>query len=130
MTGKNTSTIYTETPTEYGFTFEKSYNVPTLTSLKREFKCKPDALKMVDTYEFSEQPESIVERFVSLHPFEETDEGIKCGDSLLVFDKSVADVSFSSEGLMRHGHREETVYILDLTLTAPEKNTVFSIEIR
>ena len=130
VTGRNASTIITEEPTEYGFTYEKSYNVPTLTSLKREFKCEEDALKMVDTYEFSEQPESIVERFVSLVPMEETADGIKCGDSLLVYDKGTATASFSTEGLMRAGHREETVYILDLTLNAPAKNTVFSIEIR
>ena len=130
VTGKNPSCIISETDSEYGFTFEKAYNIPSLTSLKREFKCETDGVKLVDTYEFSEKPESIVERFVALTPIEITDGGVKCGETLLKFDTEKVDISLSSEGLMRHGHREETVYIVDLKLKDLHMSTVFSLEIK
>lgn len=130
VTGKNPSEITAENENEYGFKFEKAYNVSTLTSLKREFKCEPDSVKMVDTFEFSEKPESIVERFVSLTPIEPSEDGVKCGESILCFNSDLVDVTFSSEGLMRHGHREEPVYIVDLAIKDPQVNTVFSVEIK
>lgn len=130
VAGNKSSTILTETPTEYAFTFEGAYNVPTLTSLKREFKCDSDSVKITDTFKFSDKPESIVERFVSLVPMEQTDSGIKCGESVLVFDKDACDVTFSSEGLMRKGHIEETVYIADITLKAPEKEITCVFELK
>ena len=106
------------------------YSIPTLRELNREVSCGKESISITDVYEFDCMPESIVERFVSLKPFELTDEGIKCGDSVLLYDKEVFDVSFTSEGLMRHGHREETVYIADLTVKAPAKEMKLSFEIK
>ena len=130
VTGRNPTVIYNEQENAYAFSMQGAYAIPTLTSLKRDVRCEKDGVKIVDSYEFSEKPESIVERYVSLTQFELTDDGLKCGDSLLVFDKDAVTVTLTSEGLMRHGHREETVYIADLTIKSPENNTVFSIEIR
>ena len=127
-TGKNPSVIYEEEENKYSFSVQNAYKIDTLKSLKRSFTCMPEGVDMVDEYEFTETPSSIVERFVSLVPIEITDGGIVCGDSTLVYDKSILDASLSSEPIMRHGHIEETVYIVDLTLKNPEKS--FKLEFK
>ncbi len=124
------STIFTEKENEYEFSIENGYKIDTLNSLRRHVWCLDDSVRITDTYDFSETPSSVSERFVSLLPLELTDGGIKCGDSLLVFDKTLADVEFSSEQLMRAGHKEETVYIVDLKLKKLSNSFDFTVEIK
>ncbi len=124
------STVFVEKENEYAFSMENGYKIDTLTFLKRHVVCLEDRVKITDTYEFSETPSSISERFVSLSPLELTSGGIKCGESLLVFDTEKADVEFSSEELMRHGHRPETVYIVDIKLKNLDKELSFSFELK
>lgn len=121
-TGKKKSEIYEEKTDRYAFSMENAYNVPSLTSLKRDIQCLSDSVVLTDTYEFSENPESIRERFVSLQKPEVTDDGIKCGDSILDYDKNICSVEFGSEPVIRSSTYSEMLYFVDFVIKAPEKN--------
>ena len=97
------------------------YDIDTLTSLVRDFECFEDSVRLTDTYEFSETPTSVTERFVSLLPIEEKDGALLCGDSVLVFDRDAFDISFGSEVVSRKRSPKETVYYVDLCLKNPKK---------
>lgn len=122
VTGNVKSTVFTEKENEYAFSMENGYAEPTLNGLKREFKCEADEIILTDTYEFSEKPESVTERFVSLLPIEITDDGAKCGDTLLVYDKELCDVTLKEDSIFRSGHKEQTVYIIDFSIKAPTQS--------
>ena len=130
VTNNVKSTVFVEKENEYKFSIENGYKIDTLKSLTRHVECLADSVKITDSYDFSETPSSVSERFVSLLPLEITEDGIKCGDSLLVYDKALADAEFSSEPLMRQGHYEETVYIVDLKLKELKKSFEFTVEIK
>ena len=124
------STVFIEKENEYKFSIDNGYKIDTLNSLTRHVLCLEDGVRITDSYDFSEAPKSVSERFVSLLPLEITDDGIKCGDALLVYDKDLACAELSSEQLMRQGHYEETVYIVDLKLKKHSKSFDFSVEIK
>ncbi len=105
----------------FKFSMKGGYEIDTLTSLVRDFECFEDSVRLTDTYEFSETPTSVTERFVSLLPIEEKDGTLICGDSVLVFDKDAFDVSFGSEVVPRKRADSETVYYVDLCLKNPKK---------
>lgn len=130
VTNNVKSTVFVEKENEYKFSIENGYKIDTLKSLTRHVECLADSVKITDSYDFSESPSSVSERFVSLLPLEITEDGIKCGDSLLVYDKALADAEFSSEQLMRKGHYEETVYIVDIKLKDLKKSFEFTVEIK
>ena len=78
---------------------------------------------MTDQYDFAEQPTEIIERFVSMLPMEETADGIKVGDTLVVYNKEQFDVAFSTEGHTRSTNNVETVYIVDFKVKEPMPGT-------
>ena len=114
----------------FRFSMKGGYEVDTLTSLVRDFECFDDFVRLTDTYEFSETPTSVTERFVSLLPIEEKDGKLICGDSILVFDKDAFDVSFGSEIVARKRAQKETVYYADLTAKKLDKSLKFTFEIK
>ena len=84
----------------FSFDMKNAYVVDTLTLLKREFNCNEDYFTITDTYEFTEAPTALVERFVSREPVILEDGVIKTGNSILVFDSDVVDAvtgSFSAQ---------------------------------
>ena len=87
-------------------------------------------MRLTDTYEFTETPISVAERFVSLLPIEEKGNTLVCGDSVLVFDKDAFDVSFGSEVVARKRSIKETVYYVDLIAKHLDKNMTFTFEIK
>ena len=116
------ATIYTHENNRYKFSMEKVYRVDTLRTLTRDFVCAEDGVILTDTYEFSEAPSSVVERFVSLQPITEKDGRIICADTVLCYDASSFDISFGSEEVERKQGKVGTVYYVDLAVKAPKKN--------
>ena len=114
----------------FRFSMKGGYEIETLTSLVRDFECFDDFVRLTDTYEFSEIPTSVTERFVSLLPIEEKDGKLICGDSILVFDKDAFDVSFGSEIVARKRAQKETVYYVDLSAKKLDKSLKFTFEIK
>ena len=110
----NKSTIYVNEVNRYAFSVEKVYEDDTLTAFTRDFTCETDAVVMTDTFEFTDSPESLVERIVSIHPITLGDGALVCLDSKMLFDKDSFEVSFSSEEVDRKGGITDTVYYADL----------------
>jgi hypothetical protein len=128
VTKRDKSVIYTEKEDEYSFSMENAYNIESLKSLTRSFKCEADCAHMTDEYSFTEQPTEIVERFVSMLPAEEVSDGVKVGDTIIVYDKSKFDLIFSTEGHTRSTNNVETVYIIDLKVKEPAVDTKVEIK--
>jgi hypothetical protein len=123
VTKRDKSVIYTEKEDEYSFSMENAYDIAALDSLTRTFKCEADHVCMTDAYSFNEQPTEIIERFVSMLPAEITEEGVKVGDTIIVYDKSLFDVALSTEGHTRSTNNVETVYIIDFKVKEPALDT-------
>ncbi len=130
VTGKKKSTVYNETETEYGISMENGYDIPTLTSLRRDVSCLPEKAIITDTYVFTEAPESVVERFVSLEKPEITPEGIKCGASVLSYDPDVFELSLGEEPIIRSSTFQPPLYFVDLKVKSPSKEFNVSVEIK
>lgn len=114
----------------FKFSMKGGYEIDTLTSLVRDFECLGDHVKLTDTYEFSELPTSVTERFVSLLPIEEKDGTLVCGDSTLVFDSDAFDITFGSEIVSRKRSDKETVYYVDLSAKHLDKHLEFTFEFK
>ena len=124
----NKSTIYVNENNRYAFSMEGVYEVDSLKSLIRDFDLEDNGIVMTDTYEFSEKPDSVVERFVSMYPMSVSDTALVCEESEMIFDKEFFDVSFSSEVDDRIGGKSDTVYYADFTVKNPEKNMTFTFK--
>ena len=120
--------IYVHENNRYCFSMEKVYKVDTLTRLTRDFICEGDGVKMTDTYEFTKTPDSVVERFVSLHPISEVEDGLACLDSVMVYDKSLFTISFGQETVERKQGKTGVVYYADLTVKEPMANMEFTFK--
>ena len=114
----------------FKFSMKGGYVIDSLTSLTRDFECLEDCLRLTDTYEFSEMPTSVKERFVSLLPIEHSEGKLICGDSVLCFDEDMFDVSFGSEIVARKRAKQETVYYVDLELKQLDKSFSLIFEIK
>ncbi len=107
------STIYTAKENEYEFSMDNGYKIETLTSLKRRFLCEEEGITVTDTYEFSEMPTSVVERFVTLVEPKIEEGRITVGESILVYDPALYDFEFSTDTCVRRKDCTETLYIFD-----------------
>ncbi len=96
------------------------YNIATLESLGRHFSMLDGGVELTDTYKFSEKPSSISERFISLIEPVSCDEGVRVGDTLIVYDKAAFDVEINANEVSRPGSYKETVYSTDFKVKAPE----------
>ena len=128
VTGKEKSTIYQAEEHAFAYSIENGYQIPSLEKLTRAFLCEEDVLTLTDTYSFTETPESVVERFVSYFAPEITEEGVRCGTSLLVFDKAVFDLSIKSEKMNNSEERE--LFMVDLTVKSPAKEMTLAIKFK
>lgn len=124
--GKREGGVLISEENRFKFSMKGGYEIDTLTSLVRDIECEKDGVKITDTFEFSETPTSISERFVSLLPIVETEDGLVCGDSVMSFDKDAFDVSFGSEVVARKRSLKETVYYVDLVAKKLDKTLEFT----
>ena len=128
--GKREGSVIIADENRFKFSMKGGYEIDSLASLTRDFECLPDGVRLTDTFEFSKDPTSVTERFVSLLPIEERDGKLLCGDSALLFDKDSFDVSLGSELVPRKGGIKETVYYVDLNLKAPKRSLELVFEIK
>ncbi len=120
--GRDKSTVYVDTADEYAFSMENAYKLDALKSLKRHFVCGKEELTLTDTYEFTEQPESVIERFVTLVEPSITESGkVSVGESVLVYDPELYELTLSTDECVRSQTNKETLYIIDLKVKAPSK---------
>ena len=84
-------------------------------SFVRDLDCGPDALTLTDTFEFTEQPTSLVEQFVSLTPIEGENGRITCGDTFLTYDPELYTMEFGSEDFRRNNGSTNTLYWVRIT---------------
>ena len=116
------STIYTAKENEYKFSMENGYVIDTLKSLTRDFLCGEEGITITDTYEFSEMPTTVVERFVSLvEPKIEVGRVI-VGESILLYDPELFDFEFSTDTCVRKKEKKDTLYIYDFKAKNLDKN--------
>ena len=118
--GKREGQVFIAEDGHYKFRIDHGYTVDTLTSLVRDFECLDDGIRMTDTYDFSETPTEVLERFVSLLPITHEGGKLLCGDSVMSFDESLFEVSVSTELVPRKGGIKDTVYYADLKVKNPE----------
>jgi hypothetical protein len=115
--GRNKSTVYEDAENRYSFSMENAYDDPTLTGLKRSFGCEADGITLTDEYAFSEKPESVVERFVSLTEIILEDGRAVCGDTVLLFDADAVEATVSVGTLERP--KSNMLWILDFKVKDP-----------
>ncbi len=124
--------VYIQGKDRYCFSVEKVYGIESLKKLTRDFKMEQEYVTLTDTYEFTEQPTSVVERFISLRPITLEAKGgetvIKCGDATVRFDSSLYDITLGDEVVERKGGKTGTVYFVDLALKSP--TTSFALTFR
>jgi hypothetical protein len=129
-TGKEKSKVFRMEDGAFEFSMQNGYAEETLTSLKRGFECLPDKAVMTDTYEFTEVPESLTERFISLTPITLGNGEMVSGDSVITFDPALFDAVSKEEVVSRSGGRLDTVYYVDLLVKAPDREMTFKFEIK
>lgn len=126
VTGSERSVVVREETFAYGFTMQNAYDDPTLTQLLREFSCSEDGIELTDTFTFSEEPTSVVERFVSFLEPTITADGVLCGNVLLQYDATLFDVSITSENMHYAADNERPLYMTNLTVKHPKKEMSFA----
>lgn len=127
---KEKADIFAESETEYAYSMEKAYNVECLKSLKRHFVCNSDNVTLTDSYEFTEKPESLVERFVSLVEPKIENGKISVGASELEYDATIFDFELNQDVCNRAGGVKETLYMLDFKPKKLEKQMKFTFIFR
>ena len=129
VVGKREGGVITAEEKRFVFRMDNGYVIDTLKSLVRDFECLDDGVRMTDTYELSQTPSSVRERFVSLLPITLTDGKVYCGDSVMSYDNDVFDAVVSEEQVPRKGGRTDTVYYVDLIAKKLDKNMTFTFTI-
>lgn len=104
----------------FTFDMKNAYDIPTLKSLVRDFDCQDEYFTLTDTYEFSEAPTSLTERFVSFLPVTYEDGVVKSGNSVVEFNPDDFEVSVHSQAVK--GTKIRTLYYVDFTVKALDKN--------
>lgn len=130
VVGKREGGVLIAEERRFRFRMDNGYVIDTLTSLVRDFECLDDSVRLTDEYEFTEQPISVCERFVSLLPITASDGELHCGDSVLAFDKDAFDVSISEETVPRKGGKTDVVYYADLKAKYLDKTMKLVFEIK
>ncbi len=128
VTGRTESTVLVKEKDRYAFTMQNGYNIPSLTSLVRDFEMLEGGVRMTDTYEFSEEPTSVVERFVSLLPITLGDGFVSCGESKMTFDPELLSATIGSEQVARKQGRTGIVYYVDLAVKSPARSIKLTLD--
>ncbi len=126
--GRNKSTVYEDAENRYSFSMEGAYEIPTLTSLKRSFACEADGITLTDEYTFSDKPESVVERFVSLTEITVDGDIATCGDSIVKFDPDIVEATVSEGTIERP--KSNKLWILDFKVKNPAENIKLTFTFR
>ena len=100
---------------------------PGLTLLRRRYDVCCIASDSLITYE---NGADVKTGFVTNLEPEITPEGVRCGDTLLVFDADAVEVSTSFEYRVRLGKQVSPLYFVDLTVKAPQKQFTVTVEFR
>ena len=110
------------------FTFDMKYpyDVPSLESLVRDIDCHDDYFMLTDTYEFSEDPTSLVERFVSREPFIVEGGAVKTGNVTITYDADALDAVTSSAEV--ECRRTSTLHFVDFTPKNLGRNMSFAFK--
>ncbi len=114
----------------FTFNLTKAYRIPHLQRLTRRFtwhKTHRPTLILEDSYVFTEEPESIVERFVT--PIASIDEyadelklvGKHCLH--ITFDRKVLEPKIQTLDFIDHDHRKVEQFAIDFTLVKPRKES-------
>ena len=122
VVGKEKSVILEETDNKYSFTMQNAYNIPTLSKLVRTANCKEDSFEIVDEYSFTEVPDSVIERYVSLVEPKIDGNKVTCGTSTLTFDDSQCELSVTTEQAVRSISHSDTLYQINLKIKNPAKD--------
>lgn len=128
IVGKEKCTVTKSTENEYAFDMEKAYGLENLTCLNRAFFCEEKGFWLTDTYSFKEVPENITERFVSYEEPKLEGGKVKVGESYLVFDEDIFEISFAKEKVERWINQTSYLYYTDLKVKNPSKE--FSVSVR
>ena len=129
VSGKRDGGVIIEEEKRFKFYMHNGYTVESLKQATRDVECLNDGVRITDEFEFSDDPVSLTERFVSLLPIEERDGTLICGDSILRYDAEMFDCALGFDIADRKGGKKEQVYYADLTAKKLQKNmkVVFSI---
>ena len=130
MSGEQKSKIFVEEENEYAFSMENGYKIDTMKSLKRDFVCGDDAITVTDTYEFTEVPQSVVERFSTLVEPKIEEGRITVGATVMEYDSTLFDVSLTVESVERRKDVKESLYLVDLKLKNPTESFAVSFNFR
>jgi hypothetical protein len=108
-----------------------AYNIASLETLTRRFtllKNKKPELILTDTFQFSENPESIVERFITpVLQITEDQEGVILEGNQKVklkFNRNQLNLVISEQEFLNHFGEREDLFTLDFSVKKPE-NTCF-----
>jgi hypothetical protein len=121
----NKATVHISEHNRYAFNMERVYCLDSLKSLTRDFECTDKLIRMTDTYEFTEQPTSVTERFISLLPIELGEGKVISGSSVMYYDSSLFTASLGSEEVERKQGKTGTVYYADLAVISPTEKMRF-----
>ena len=130
VAGKRDGGVIIADERRFKFRMDNGYVIDTLTSLVRDIECLDECVRITDEYDFTEQPTSISERFVSLLPITLSDGELHCGESVMSFDKDAFDVKISEETVPRKHGKKDIVYYADLTVKSLDKKMKFVFEFK
>ncbi|MDR2686431.1 MAG: hypothetical protein LBB75_01665, partial [Oscillospiraceae bacterium] len=108
--------------------FAAAYGIPELKSLARTFELSDNGLTITDEYVFSKQPESVVERLVTLIKPEVGDGWVKADGATVRFSPDLMDCAVSQETLYEN-NKGPAVYLIDFTVKAPQLRMKTKLEI-
>jgi hypothetical protein len=119
--GEEKCVVLNESENSYVYTMQNAYKTGTVKKLTRGFVCGEN-ITMTDKYEFDTAPTSVTERFISLREITLEDGVIKCGDTTMVFDNELFDISFGYEDIKRTPVKTDRCYFVDLSVKNPTKD--------
>ena len=122
------STIYKESEREYSFSMENGYDIENLKSLTRHFVCEDECLVLTDSFVLDTEPKSLVERFVTLVEPKIEEGRVTVGESVLVYDTEIFELTLNTDICRRKRDLEETLYMIDLSVKNPQKETTVSVK--
>ncbi len=114
---------------EFSLDYTSAYGDESLKKLERSFECLENKVIIKEKIEFSENPSSIVERFVSLTEPKAEKDGVKVGDTLMTFDENLLELKISSEDYKKSAIKTQTLYFVDFECKKSEKVNEFTFEI-
>jgi hypothetical protein len=98
----------------------KAYGMDELLSLVRKCEITENHVKITDSYNFSKEPESVVERLVALSKPEISPGAVKIKNVVLKFDEKMFDCTLSEELYKDHSAKDAVAYLIDLTVKNPK----------